>query len=623
MENTTQNNNDGGLKSKVQNFGSFLSSMIMPNIAAFIAWGLMTALFIPAGWLPNEQLASMTDPMLTYLLPLLIAYQGGSKIHGQRGAVVGAITTFGVIVGSNIPMLIGAMILGPFGGWVIKKFDDAFQDKIKTGFEMLVNNFSAGIIGFLLAILAFYVVGPVVTGLNNLLAQGVAWVMSAGLLPLANIFIEPAKVLFLNNAINHGILTPLGLEQAAEAGQSTLFLLEANPGPGLGILIAFMVFGKGTSRSSATGASLIHFFGGIHEIYFPYILMKPTLFLAVIAGGISGTLTFTLLDAGLVAAASPGSIISVLALTARGSYIGVIAGVLIGAIVSFAVASVILKADKSEVTDEEFEASKEQTQEEKAASKGQTVESDSSAAPVTGTSEETETVAEEPETIDRDIDNIVFACDAGMGSSAMGASLMRKKVQEADLDIDVTNSSISNLEEKPNQLVITQKELTDRAKEVTPNADHVSVDNFLGSPKYDDIVKRIQGELESVDEVVVTDDESESEDTQEETKEESVDSVDAGNIDKVIFACDAGMGSSAMGASLLRKKAEESGVDIEVTNSSISNLEEQPNLLVITQKELTDRAKGVTPNADHISVDNFLSSPKYDDLIEKIKKQKT
>jgi len=621
MENTTQKNNDGGLKSKAQNFGSFLSSMIMPNIAAFIAWGLMTALFIPAGWLPNEQLASMTDPMLNYLLPLLIAYQGGSKIHGQRGAVVGVITTFGVIVGSNIPMLIGAMILGPFGGWVIKKFDDAFQDKIKTGFEMLVNNFSAGIIGFLLAILAFYVVGPVVTALNNVLAQGVSWVMSAGLLPLANIFIEPAKVLFLNNAINHGILTPLGLEQASEAGQSILFLLEANPGPGIGILIAFMVFGKGTSRSSATGASLIHFFGGIHEIYFPYILMKPTLFLAVIAGGVSGTLTFALLDAGLVAAASPGSIISVLALTARGSYIGVAAGVLVGAVVSFAVASIILRADKSEMTDEEFEASKEQTQEEKAASKGQPVKSDSSETSVTGISEDEATATEKPESISRDIDNIVFACDAGMGSSAMGASLMRKKVQEADLDIKVTNSSISNLEEKTNQLVITQEELTSRAKEVTPNADHVSVDNFLGSPKYDDIVKRIQGQTETADEAGVTDDDSDLKDTQEGAEEESVDSVDAENIDKVIFACDAGMGSSAMGASLLRKKAEEADVDIEVTNSSISNLEEQPNLLVITQKELTDRARGVTPNADHISVDNFLSSPKYDELIEKLKKQ--
>lgn len=614
MENTVQKNKDGGLKSKVQNFGSFLSSMIMPNIGAFIAWGLMTALFIADGWLPNEQLASMTDPMLYYLLPLLIAYQGGSKIHGQRGAIVGTITTFGVIVGSEIPMLIGAMILGPLGGWVIKKFDDVFQDKIKTGLEMLVNNFSSGIIGSLLAIAAFYVVGPIVTGLTNLLAQGVAWIMSAGLLPLANIFVEPAKVLFLNNAINHGILTPLGLEQAAEAGQSVLFLLEANPGPGLGILLAFMVFGKGSSRSSATGASLIHFIGGIHEIYFPYILMKPLLFLAAIAGGVAGTFTFTILDAGLVAAASPGSILAVLAMTARGSYLGVIAGVVVGAAVSFGVSAVILKTDKTELTDEEFEASKEQTQAEKAASKGETVGTETTATATAGaatgasaTSSQTQEATGEVESVDSNIDNIVFACDAGMGSSAMGASLMRKKVKEADLDIDVTNSSIANLEQKPNQLVITQEELTRRAREVTPNADHVSVDNFLGSPKYDEIVERIKGQT----------------DTAEESQEESVETVDTADVDKVIFACDAGMGSSAMGASLLRKKAKEAGVDIEVTNSSIGNLEEEPDLLVITQKELTDRAKGKTPNADHISVDNFLSSPKYDELIERLKKQKS
>ena len=465
-----------GRKSAVQKFGTALSGMVMPNIGAFIAWGIITALFIGDGYLPNEQLATIVDPMLKFLLPTLIAYQGGYNVYGQRGAVVGSIATFGVIMGSEVPMLIGAMALGPLGGYLIKKFDQAFGDKIKTGLEMLVNNFSSGIIGFILAVIAFYIVGPFVQMMTDFMGQGVAWIMEAGLLPLANIFIEPAKILFLNNAINHGILTPLGIEQAAETGKSILFLLEANPGPGLGILAAYMVFGKGSSRSSAVGASVIHFIGGIHEIYFPYVLMNPLLFLAVIAGGIAGTFTNVLMGSGLVAAASPGSIVAVLGMTARGSHLGVILGVLVGAVVSFAVAALILKTTKVKDSDEEFDAKVQESQNLKSQSKGQ---------PVTTSVSGVNT---------QNVSKIIFACDAGMGSSAMGASLMRKKVKEAGLDIPVTNSSISNLQEESGLLVITQEELTDRATQKTPGAIHVSVDNFLSSPKYAEVINRLKNQ---------------------------------------------------------------------------------------------------------------------------------
>ncbi|MBM6615936.1 PTS mannitol transporter subunit IICB [Desemzia sp. RIT804] len=474
----TVSKSKSGRKSAVQKFGSALSGMVMPNIGAFIAWGIITALFIADGYLPNEQLATIVGPMLTYLLPLLIAYQGGYNVYGQRGAVVGAIATFGVIMGSEVPMLIGAMALGPLGGYLIKKFDQAFGSRIKTGLEMLVNNFSSGIIGFMLAVIAFYIVGPFVQTLTDIMGQGVAWIMNAGLLPLANVFIEPAKILFLNNAINHGILTPLGIEQAAETGKSILFLLEANPGPGLGILAAYMVFGRGSSRSSAVGASVIHFIGGIHEIYFPYVLMNPLLFIAVIAGGIAGTFTNVLMGSGLVAAASPGSIVAVLGMTARGSHVGVILGVLVGAAVSFAVAALILKTTKAKDTDEEFEAKVQESQSLKAESKGQTA-----VAPVTGSVSAVS---------DQTVSKIIFACDAGMGSSAMGASLMRKKVKEAGLDIPVTNSSISNLKDEDGLLIITQEELAERASQKTPSATHVAVDNFLSSPKYEEVINKLK-----------------------------------------------------------------------------------------------------------------------------------
>ncbi len=280
-------------KVKIQNFGRFLSNMVMPNIGAFIAWGFITALFIPTGWLPNETLAKLVGPMITYLLPLLIGYTGGKLIGGERGAVVGAITTMGVIVGTDIPMFMGAMMVGPLGGWAIKRFDKAMEGRVKSGFEMLVNNFSAGIIGMLCAILAFFVIGPFVKVLSGALAGGVDFLVAHGLLPLTSIFVEPAKILFLNNAINHGIFS-------------------ANPGPGLGVLLAYMVFGRGAAKQSAAGASIIHFFGGIHEIYFPYVLMNPRLILAVIAGGMTGVFTLTLFNAGLVSPASPGSIFAVL-----------------------------------------------------------------------------------------------------------------------------------------------------------------------------------------------------------------------------------------------------------------------------------------------------------------------
>ncbi|MED1472621.1 PTS mannitol transporter subunit IICBA [Bacillus salipaludis] len=462
------------IKVAVQKFGNFLSSMVMPNISAFIAWGLITALFIPTGFTPNESLAKMVGPMITYLLPLLIGYTGGKLVHDQRGAVVGAIATMGVIVGADIPMFLGAMIMGPLGGYVIKKFDQWIEGKVKAGFEMLVNNFSAGILGGLLAILAFLAIGPAVDVFTGWLVKGVDWLVSTGLLPLTSIIIEPAKILFLNNAINHGVLSPIGVEQAKTAGKSILFLLEANPGPGIGVLLAYIIFGKGTARRSAPGAAIIQFFGGIHEIYFPYVLMRPMLFIAVILGGMSGVFTEVLLGGGLFAPASPGSIIAITAVTPHhaSAYIANFAGVLVAGIVSFVVSSFIVKTGKE--TDEDIEEAARKMQEMKGKK--------SSVANV---------FASNPSTFPENISKIIFACDAGMGSSAMGASLLRKKVKEAGLNISVTNTAISNLPSDA-QIVITQEELTPRAQKQVPNAYHISVDNFLSSPEYDHLMNRLK-----------------------------------------------------------------------------------------------------------------------------------
>ncbi|MGG0719900.1 PTS mannitol transporter subunit IICBA [Robertmurraya massiliosenegalensis] len=462
------------IKVAVQKFGNFLSSMVMPNISAFIAWGLITALFIPTGFWPNEELAKMVDPMVTYLLPVLIGYTGGKLVYDQRGAVVGAIATMGVIAGAGIPMFLGAMIIGPLGGWVIKKFDQMIEGKIRAGFEMLVNNFSAGILGAIIAIFSFLGVGPVISTFTDALVAGVDWLVGTGLLPLTSILIEPAKVLFLNNAINHGVLSPIAIEQAKETGQSILFLLEANPGPGIGVLLAYMFFGKGAAKKSAPGAGIIHFFGGIHEIYFPYILMRPLLIVAVILGGMSGVFTLVLLGGGLFAPSSPGSIIAITAVTPHhaGAYLANFAGVIVAAAVSFIASSFILKTGKQGEDDIEAAAQKMQEMKGKKSSVANVFVGEQGAMP-------------------DNVTKIIFACDAGMGSSAMGASLLRKKVKEAGMDVAVTNTSISNLPADA-QIVITQEELTPRARNKVPNAYHISVDNFLSSPEYDKLISKLQ-----------------------------------------------------------------------------------------------------------------------------------
>lgn len=456
-------------RQQLQGFGRFLSGMVMPNIGAFIAWGFITALFIPTGWLPNEGLASLVGPMIIYLLPLLIGYTGGQMVGGTRAGVVGAVATMGIIVGTEIPMFIGAMVMGPFGGFVIKRFDKVIEGKIKAGFEMLVNNFSAGIIAMLLALVGLLGVGPFVEGFSTALGEGVNIIVKANLLPLASLFIEPAKILFLNNAINHGVLSPLGIAEMAEAGKSIFFLLETNPGPGLGILFAYMVFGKGAARTSSPGAIIIHFLGGIHEIYFPYVLMKPILVVAIILGGASGVLTFSILGAGLVATPSPGSIFALMAMTPRGSFIPVLAGVLISSVVSFLVASVFIKSSKQ--AEEALDVATRKT----LLMKGK----DSSVLKVMKTNS-----------------LIVVACDAGMGSSAMGATKLREKLAAVNSSIAVINTAIEAIP-KEADIVITQEVLTRRAMKIAPDAEHISIRNFLDDDYQLDLVMRFSQETES------------------------------------------------------------------------------------------------------------------------------
>lgn len=438
------------IQQKVQKFGRSLSGMIMPNIGAFIAWGLLTALFIPTGWCPNEYLGKLVDPMLKYLLPILIGYTAGKNIAGDRGGVTGAIATTGVIIGSSIPMFIGAMMMGPLGGWCIRKFDEKIEGKVKDGFEMLINNFSIGIIGMLLAIFGYMFVGDIVIWLTKTLSKLTVVLIQHHLLPLVALVVEPAKVMFLNNAINHGIFSPIGIEQANEVGKSVMFLFETNPGPGLGVLLACWAFGKGSTKQSAPGAIIIQSLGGIHEIYFPYILARPGLLLGAIAGSAAALGFYQVTDAGLVAPASPGNFITLPVMAPKGETLIILGGILIAAAVSFVVCIPFMRT------------------EEKAPDADLNID----------------------ESRVGFVNLIMFACDAGMGSSALGATRFRKRTSLAGLEVKVRNCAVDQVPDATD-LIVCQRGLAERVKSTNPGKEVVIIDNFLSDPALDILLERL------------------------------------------------------------------------------------------------------------------------------------
>lgn len=458
-------------KMRIQKFGGFLAGMVIPNIGAFIAWGLITALFLDSGWMPNKELAKMISPMLTYLLPILIAFTGGRMIYDQRGGVAGVVAAMGAIVGSSIPMFLAAMVLGPLGGWTIKKIDGFLDGKIPSGFEMLVSNFTIGILGMLLAICSFYIVGPLISGATSIATTGITMIIDAGLMPLLAVIIEPAKVLFLNNAIDQGIFVPLGAADILEHGKTLFFMLVSSPAPGCGILLAYSLFGKGNSKKSAPSALIIELIGGIHEVYFPYVLMKPILFLAIIAGGITQIIVWLLLQAGLAGYPHPGSIISFLIMLPKGGLLPVLAGIVAGIAVTCAIASFFLKIDKHNDAKEDTSLSDDIV----------------SMLGVKKTNTNKEEIL--PTTV---ISKIVFACDAGIGSSAMGAGILKKKLKVAGLEISVEHMAVDSVP-SDTLVILCHEKLHQRAIKAAPNAKIRCIHSFMNDPMYDRVIEELKG----------------------------------------------------------------------------------------------------------------------------------
>ncbi|MCW1873033.1 PTS mannitol transporter subunit IICB (plasmid) [Erwinia sp. INIA-01] len=475
------------IRARMQSFGGFLTAMVIPNIGAFMAWGFITALFIPAGWFPNKEFGSLVEPMIRYMLPMLVGYTGGQMVGGKRGAVIGTVGTMGVIVGTNVPMLLGAMAMGPLGGLVSKQIDRLLEDRIPAGLENVVQNFALGIAGMVLALLGYEFIGPFMLGITNGIAFAIDGLLKTGYLPTLALLIEPTRVLFLNNAIDQAIFYQLGMKDAAVNGSSIFFMVFASPGPGLGLLLAFCIFGKGMAKKSAPAATIIHIFGGIHEMYFPYVYMKPLMILPLMLGSAVGIEVFSLMHAGLVAGATPGSIFAFMALTPPGKFLATLSGIGAAAIVTFIGASIVLKFDRSTEENDSFVSSQDQMKSTKEAGM-----SEAYAAAKRESQGTTAATGSVPAVNVGTLRFIAFACDAGAGSSAMGATTFRKKLQKAGLDegITVRHFAIESIPDHAD-LVVVHQNLADRVR-MSKNVPVIEIKNYLGDPKLETLLEELR-----------------------------------------------------------------------------------------------------------------------------------
>ncbi len=606
-------------RAKIQAFGGFLTAMVLPNMGAFIAWGLITALFIATGWFPNEEYAGLVDPMLYYLLPLLLATSGGRRVAGDRGALIAAITCVGLIIGgmdipladfgidgaegatTSVPMFLGAMIMGPVSALLIKKFDEFMDGKMPGGMEMIINNFSIGILGLILCLISYEVVGPVIVSATIVVMGVVQFFVDAGFTPLLALIIEPAKVLFLNNVLAQGVFVPLAALDAQNIGQSIFYMLESNPGPGFGLLLAYTFFGTGSTKESAKGASIIHFVGGIHEIYFPYVLMKPLMIVPMILGSMSSIFFFNLMGLGLVGPASPGSIIAYLTMTPKGSHLMVILGVILSTAVSFALASVILKSSKP-MSEEELEASQAKSKAMKQEGKDL----------LDGKEKTGEVAAVTPALPTDHPPFIVFACDAGLGSSALGANSFNKKCKKQGIDIKCTNFAIEKMPSDVDVAVVHQN-FEERTKLAFPNLRVVTIENYLKDPNIDALFAELEGSNGT---------DSAPSSTASVTPDSGFENASAFSFPTdrppfVVFACDAGLGSSALGANAFNKKCKKQGIDIKCTNFAIEKIPDGVDVVVIHQN-FQERTKLAFPQLKQVTISNYLNDPNIDQLMEEL-----
>lgn len=513
----------------LRELGNYLSSLIMPNLSVFIAWGLINFLANFASGKMYLLLNGTEDILINFLLPLLIGYTGGKKIDHHRGGAIAGIATLGIMVGNDNSAVLGAMIIGPIAVMCFKRLNILILKKIQNGYEMLLQNILAGVVGTLFCLVGLFILTPIINFSTLLAIGGVHFLITHHLLPLVNVIIEPLKVFFFNNAINHGVLTPLGLNMVKETGQSILFLLEVNPGPGLGILLAFSLYGNQEERKQGAGASMIHLFGGIHEVYFPFVLKEPKLFLVAILSGITGTTIFQFLNAGLTMPVSPGSIILMLTSASLNSRISLLLGVLGSALVSFILSLIILLNRNDE-----------------------------------------KNVAVEIKGESQMIDQIIVACDAGIGSSAMGASLIDKELKRLGIELPVTNQSIYEVENNRASLILVHSQLKNQLQKLAPKVQILEIDNFLDIQNNASIILAYLEDKEIDNEL---------------TTKKNI----SNKIEIVLLFENNVRGSQTMACELMRIKAHQLEINLVTKKEAVENVVYSPNRFYIVSEEFEQK----------------------------------
>lgn len=459
-------NESNNLKRLLSKGVKFYSSIIAANLPLFIMLGFISLAFSNSGLFPNEKMALVSQSCYSYLLPTILAYYAGKKIGGDSGAFTGAVCGLSISIFSAYTSFIASIFMGTLCG-VLCRF---LKEKIKfdkfTGFEMISKNIFFGAVGVITVSLTYFVFAPIFSYIDLFFANLIEYLTDVKTLPITTSIIETLKVFSLNNSINHGFLIPAGVENATKFGKSVFFLLETNPGPGLGILLALYILNKDRRKYFAS-CMTVQAIGGIHEIYFPIILSNLKLLIALILGAISGNLVFYLLHAGARGAISPGSIITIFLMCSPSDWLAILLGIATSAVVSCISACLILEFD---------------------AHKSKEIESDDN------TSERIETTSEPLFNLPDFgyVEDIVFVCDAGIGSSVMAASMFKKMLIENGLGgISVSSSPVDEIPEDAD-LLICQKIISTKARDYNEYATIIEVENFMDSNMYKAIIEKIK-----------------------------------------------------------------------------------------------------------------------------------
>ena len=472
------------MKTFLHRFGKFYSKIMIDYIGIFIFVGILSVVFGDYGWIPNKNIYAISQFVYQTVIPILIAYTAGNqrkRLEANEnlnqlyaGGVIAVMATAGMLLADAGSGILFAMLFGPFCGILWEKVLEPIVERGKSGLEMLIRNIVVALAGSIMAVFAFYIVAPVLSVVVGILFAGMNILIEQRLIFLLSFIIEPAKILFLNNSLNHGILFPLGMQQAEQTGESMLFLLETNPGPGFGILLA-LYFCKKEKRKEYLSSMFVELIGGVHEIYFPAVLSNIWLLLALIGGGAAGNVCFSIFHAAATGAISPGSILIVLLLSTKNRILGVLLGVLVSAVVSAILAVLILRV-QIRLKKQEQRQNQEEKQEQKQ-QKEQIKDKESSKA--NGNREE------------KMVQKIGVICNAGVGSSAIGAALFRRKLKEINrMEIEVSAYAADQIPEDV-AIVICQKDFKEVALQKV-KAEIYTVDNLLNQAEYITILNEIQ-----------------------------------------------------------------------------------------------------------------------------------